>query len=182
MIAGFIFFALLGVFVYTAVQAARGSTVRPDSHPGAIVQAEDGSGEQMNPAACICSCHDWQRHRLRFKTGTPMRLCSHLTAWYARHLIALPESLRTHAALVALLAREGVGLPCGPGTEYGHLDDVAYVLYIVKKNDVRARLVLGGRRYELAVDPAQWFSEPPPQADYYLFRARQLANAALKKK
>lgn len=181
MIAAFIFFALLGVFVYTAVQTARGSSVRPDSHPGDIVQAEDGSGEHMNPKALICSCHDWQRRRSRFKTGTPMRLCSHLTGWYARHLMALPEALRTHAALVALLAREGVGLPCGPGTEYGHLDDVAYVLYVVRRNGMRARLVLGGRRYELDVDSAQWFPEPPPQADYYLPRARQLARAARKK-
>lgn len=181
MIASFIFFALLGVFVYTAVRAARAPVVRPDSYPGNIVQARDGSGEHMNPAAFICSCNDWQTHRSRFKAGTPMRLCRHLTAWYARHIKTLPESLHTHAALVSLLSREGVGLPCGPGTEYGHLDDVAYVLYIVRRDSVCARLVLGGKRYELDVNRGQWNPAPPPWADYFLPRARQLTHAALKK-
>lgn len=192
MIASVIFFALLGVFVYVAMREARESSVAPDSLPGNVVEADDGSGESLNPVANICTCLDWQRHRAHFATKGPMRLCRHLTAWHARHINLLPEHLRSRAAMIALLASEGQGMPCEAGTEYGHLDEVAYVLYVTRGRDgvARARLILGGRRYDLRLDQAAdaqdsrnaWFPEPPPRQRYYLPRAIQLANAAFHKK
>lgn len=195
MIVSAIFFALLGVFIYAAVRAAKESSVSPGSRPGNVVEADDGSGERLNPQANICTCQDWQRYRAHFAVKGPMRLCRHLTAWHARHINLLPDHLRSRAAMIALLASEGQGMPCDAGTEYGHLDEVAYVLYVVRGRDgaVRARLILGGRRYDLQLDQAAnarsareardaWSPEPPPRQSYYLPRAVQLANAAFNKK
>lgn len=184
MIGSLVFFALIGVFVFTAMQAAKESSVSPSSRPGNVVQADDGSGEHMNPTACICTCRDWQRHRAHFATRAPMRLCRHLTGWYARHNNTLPEHLQAHATMIALLASEGQGMPCDAGTEYGHLDELPYVLYVAMSHDkvVRARLILGGRRYDLRLDTGEWVPEPPPRNRHYLHRAVQLANTAFKKK
>lgn len=178
MIVSVIFFALIAVFVITAVRAARESAVSPASEPGNLLQAEDGSGERMNTTAFICTCADWQRNRSRFVRGTPMRLCRHLVGYYARHLTALPESLHSRAPIISLLGMEGQGMPCGVGTEYGHLDGTAYVIYVVNSAAPRARLVLGSRRYEFDIAAGTWLPEPPRRSTHFAVRARQLASAA----
>lgn len=181
MMVTIVFFLLIAVFVGTAIRAARESAISPSSQPGTVVEAEDGSGAHMNLGAHICSCDDWQRNRSRFVRGTPMRLCKHLTAYYAKRLDALPPSLQSKSRLVALMSIEGQGMPCGVGTEYGHLDELAYVIYVVDSTEPKARLILGGRRYDLNLTDDTWLPGPPLRAGYFSVRARQLANAAFSK-
>lgn len=183
-----IFFLLLALFVGMAMRAARKSGISPDSRPGRVVVASTGSAggenaanERMNLDAHICTCNDWQRRRSRFAQGTPMRLCRHLTAYFARRLDALPPAMQPLAHMVSLMYREKQGMPCGAGTEYGHLDGQPYVLYVVSEPGPAARLILGGRRHELRFTDGSWLPGPPLQVEYFSVRARQLANAAFSK-
>ena len=153
--------------------------MRPESQPGPIIRivgdGEEG-GVRMNIGACICTCPDWQQNRGRFAAAAPMRLCRHLTAYFARHQDALPGALRSRAPLILAQARAGAGLPCGPGTEYGHLEDTPYVLYARKAVLPRVPLILGGARYVCDVEKGTWEPQAPPQAAHFMLRSRQLAE------
>lgn len=184
--ASLIFFLLLAVFVVAAMRSPRKLTISPDSQPGRVVESETGygteaTGERMNIDALICTCNGWQQRRSRFATGTPMRLCEHLVSYFTRHINMLPASAQPLTRMILLMNKEKQGMPCGAGTEYGHLDEQAYVLYVVREPELMARLILGGRRYELRFANRNWLPGPPEQVEYFSLRARQLANAAFSK-
>ncbi len=152
--------------------------IDPHSEPGTVLSAADDSGESFNIQAHICTCRDWQHRRSRFMFGKPMRLCVHLTAYFARNNNALPLELHVYAPLIVRQAQQYKGMPCGRGTEYGHLENNGYVLYIeeTENGSQQAQLLLGRQFYSHALPRGIWQPENPPQVLYFNTRARQLAN------
>ncbi len=179
--AGFLFICLVLVLVLLVRQAAREARVAPESQPGLLVRVVGERPQNditMNVAACICSCQEWQTNRRSFASASPMRLCRHLVAYFAAHEDMLPPSLKGLRPLVTVHAAVRSGLPCGPGTEYGHLEKKPYVLYAEKTAFPGVTFVLGSIRYGYNLESRCWEPYPPPKAAYFALRARQLAEMA----
>ncbi len=179
--AGFLFVCLVLALVLLVRQASKEARVLPESQPGLLVRVVGDRPENdvcMNVAACICSCREWQANRRSFAPAAPMRLCRHLTSYFAAHEDMLPPSLKGLRPLVTVHAATRSGLPCGPGTEYGHLEKKPYVLYARKASLPGVIFVLGSVRYEYDLERRCWEPYPPPKAAYFAFRARQLAEMA----
>lgn len=166
-------------FAWFMWRACVQTRVRPDSVPGAIVRlVGDKASEHvvMNATALICTCNDWQRRRYRFDAGTPMRLCKHLALYHARHLDSPSPQLAPYAPIITTRALEGMGLPCGPGTEYGQLDDRPYVLYAQKNRLPEVRLLAGSQSLIYNLETRLWDGPAPPKEAYFAMRSRQLAE------
>lgn len=181
--AGLLFISLIFSIFFLIRQAGKEDLLRPESQPGVLIRVVSDHAEndvRMNVGACICSCRDWQTYRRGFGTATPMRLCRHLVVYFAGHENMLPPSLKTAAPLIAAQAAVRDGMPCGPGTEYGHLDKKPYVLYAGKAFLPRVELLLGSVRYTCDLEKNLWKPYPPAKTAYFSLRARQLAAMAEK--
>lgn len=176
--ASLLFLCLVCSIFLLIRQAGKETHLRPESQPGVLIRVVSDHAEKdvrMNISACICSCRDWQSRRRGFGTATPMRLCRHLVTYFASHENRLPPSLKTAAPLIAAQAAARDGMPCGPGTEYGHLDKKPYVLYAKKAFLPRVGLLLGSVRYTFDLEENSWKPYPPAKTAYFTLRARQLA-------
>ncbi len=173
----FLFFSIIAGTAWYIWQASKTSRLRPQDTPGSIVRiaaAADSESVTMNVTALICTCANWQYQRQRFEAQTPMRLCRHLTAYYAKRSLPLP--IKPYAPIVTLCALQGIGMPCGPGTEYGQTASSPYVLAAIKDEMPNVRLYLGSQMHTCNVLHHTWDTVPQSRARYFTTRARQLAE------
>lgn len=174
-----LFLAIVLVSGWLICRAGKRPVYRPQDEPGALLRIVGDAPEDsvtMNLTALVCTCANWQNRRRRFEPGTPMRLCRHLTRYYARHLNTLPPSLILYAPIITTCALSGEGLPCGPGTEYGQSDERAYILSAIKNELPEVRLYIGSQMLTYNLATKEWDSASPPREAYFAMRARQLAE------
>ena len=177
-----LFFSVIIGAAWSMWRAGQRTSIRPQDTPGAILRVVSDQPDDtvtMNLTALICTCANWQTRRRRFEAGTPMRLCRHLARYYARHLNTLPPTLILYAPLITTCALRDEGLPCGAGTEYGQVDEKAYILSVRKDELPEVRFYLGNQLVTYNLLTREWDSAPPPRESYFSQRARQLAETLM---
>lgn len=173
-----------------AIQDRKAQAVMPSQPADApnpattIVASHTTAGENysLDIAGLSCTCPDWAKRRADQAHGHPSRLCKHLTEYFSRKPVAIPQALRPYQGIIKERGTALRGMPvAGEDTEveYGEVKGEAYVMDVDRNSFPWVNILTVGKRYGYNTEERRWArGNEPDHARTLAKKVRKLTGEA----